>query len=232
MRIHYFQHESHEGLGCIEDWSKRKEHSLTSTKFYEDAKLPDLSTFDFLIIMGGSMGVNDEDKYKWLMSEKNFIKKTIDSKKPVLGICLGSQLIAASLGARVYQNKYKEIGWMNIDMTNDAQDNFLFTLFPQKLKVCQWHGDTFDLPDGAILLAESEGCKNQAFIYNKHVLGLQFHLEFTEESLKELINFGREELVENKYVQTEKEILQNLKLCNAANNYLFQILDRIEESII
>ena len=100
------------------------------------------------------------------------------------------------------------------------------------MKVCQWHGDTFDLPDGAILLAESEGCKNQAFIYNKHVLGLQFHLEFTEESLKELINFGREELVEDKYVQTESEILQNLKLCNAANNYLFQILDRIEESII
>ena len=121
MRIHYLQHESHEGLGCIEDWAKRKGHLITSTKFYEDSKLPDLSAFDFLIIMGGSMGVNDEDKYKWLKSEKDFIKRTINSKKPVLGICLGSQLIADALGAKVYPNKYKEIGWMDIKMTEAAK---------------------------------------------------------------------------------------------------------------
>ncbi len=230
MRIHYFQHESHEGLGCIEEWAGKNGHLLTSTKFYEDTKLPDLSMFDFLIIMGGSMGVNDEDKYKWLLPEKDFIKRTINSKKPVLGICLGSQLIASALGAKVYPNKYKEIGWMDIELTKGGKDN-LFEFLPDRLKVCQWHGDTFDLPVGAILLAESEGCKNQAFIYNMHVLGLQFHLEFTEESLKRLINFGREELVKDKYVQTEHEILQNLNICNVANNYLFQMLDRFEETI-
>jgi GMP synthase-like glutamine amidotransferase len=232
MRIHYLQHEPYESLGSIEDWVRKKGHVLSATKFYEDTRLPELSTFDFLIIMGGPMGVNDENKYPWLKEEKDFIKKAIDHGKMILGICLGSQLIAAALGAKVYPNQYKEIGLMDVYLTKNGNENFLSSLWPRTIKVYQWHGDTFDLPKGAILLAESDICKNQAFAYKEHVLGLQFHLEFTEESLKELINNGRDELVKGKYVQTEEEILQSLEILKPINHLLYQALDRIEEKIV
>ncbi|MFZ0453063.1 MAG: type 1 glutamine amidotransferase [Ignavibacteriaceae bacterium] len=224
MKIHYLQHKPFESLGCIEDWINKRGYPVSATKFYENTALPDLSEFDFLIVMGGPMGVYDEEKYPWLRDEKLFIRKAIENNKIILGICLGSQLIAASMGVKVHRNKFKEIGWFPIQININ---NNIFSGLPKEIISAHWHGDTFDLPHEAIHAAESSACRNQAFILNEKVIGLQFHLEFTSDSLKELIKNGREELVKDQYVQTEEEILKNLALLDTTNNFLFQILNNI-----
>jgi GMP synthase-like glutamine amidotransferase len=226
MRIHYLQHKPYESLGCIKDWINKRGYTVSATRFYEKPVLPDISGFDFLIIMGGPMGVYDEDKYPWLKDEKLFIRDAIEKDKIVLGICLGSQLISSVLGADVKQNKYKEIGWFPLQIKNNQK---IFRGLPKEIMSAHWHGDTFDIPSGAIHVAESSACKNQAFILNEKVIALQFHLEFTADSLKELIRNCREELVKDKYIQTEEEILSNLHLLKNANNFLFKILNNIVE---
>jgi GMP synthase-like glutamine amidotransferase len=229
LRVHYFLHVEHEGLGSIEEWIKTHGHSMSSTKFYENVKFPDFSEFDWLIVMGGSMGVNDEEQYPWLATEKQFIKHAVDSGKIVTGICLGSQLVAASLGAKVYPNKYKEIGWLDIDLTPFAQSSSLFPGCGKSLRVFQWHGDTFDLPENAVHLASSEGCTNQAFLYKERVLALQFHLEPTLVLLNGMIENGRDELTSGKFVQPAEEILANTHLIEPNTKVLFSLLDRLAE---
>ncbi len=229
MRIHIFQHASFESPGFIEEWAKEKNYPVTLTRFYEPSSLPDLQDFEWLIIMGGPMGVYDEDKFPWLKDEKLFIKKAIDNGKIVLGICLGSQLIAASLGAKVYPNKFKEIGWWNIKLSEEAKESYLFKSLPDEIKVFQWHGDTFDLPKGAVQLAESEVCKNQAFIYKEKILALQFHCEVTENSLQEMLKESNNELKKEKYVQTAEGIGKQKNLILENNKILSIILERLEQ---
>jgi GMP synthase-like glutamine amidotransferase len=229
IRIHYFQHVAHEGLGSIEEWISKSGHSLTATKFFEDVRVPEISDIDWLIIMGGPMSVNDEEQFPWLADEKKFIRKAIDAGKTVLGICLGSQLVSAALGARVYQNTEKEIGWFDIEMSPLAKADNLFSDMGSRLKVFHWHGDTFDLPENAIHLACSAGCKNQAFIYKGKVLALQFHLEPTLDLLLKMIETGRNELTTGKYVQTERELLNNKQLMESNRKILFALLTKLAE---
>ena len=229
IRIHYFQHVVHEGLGSIEEWISLSGHSLTSTRFFESARLPEISDIDWLIIMGGPMNVHNEEQFPWLADEKKFIRQAVDAGKTVLGICLGSQLISVVLGARVYQNNEKEIGWFDIELTSFAKSCNLFFDMGSRLKVFHWHGDTFDLPEDAIHLASSAGCKNQAFLYKGKVLALQFHLEPTWDSLLEMIERGRKELTTGKYVQTEKELLKNKQLIESNRKILFILLTRLAE---
>jgi GMP synthase-like glutamine amidotransferase len=229
LRIHYFQHVAFEGLGSIEEWISVSGHSLTATKFFESFRLPGISDIDWLIIMGGPMNVHDEEHFPWLAEEKKFIRQAVDAGKTVFGICLGSQLISAALGARVYKNKEKEIGWFDIELTPLAQSGNLFFDMGNRLKVFHWHGDTFDLPENAVHLASSAGTKNQAFIYNGKVLALQFHLEPTPTLLQDMIERGRRELTTGKYVQTEKEILNNNQLIELCRKILFTLLSRLAE---
>jgi len=231
LRIHYFQHVHFEGPGSIEEWCDRHGHSLSSTKFYGDSKLPSLADIDWLIIMGGPMSVNDEEKFKWLTVEKQFIQKAIQAGKTILGICLGAQLLAQMLGAKVYHNAYKEIGWFPIELTSSAIQEGLFSNLDLKPIVFHWHGDTFDLPKNAVHLAQSEGCKNQAFLLNK-ITGLQFHLEMTEQSLEKMLEHGKSELVGGKYIQSKNEMLANQSLIEDNKKMLFSILDKLmEESL-
>ena len=205
MRAHYLQHVPFEGLGSIEKWLNAKGYEITSTQLYESIKLPELDEIDLLIVMGGPMSVNDEDEYPWLSHEKEFIRNAINAGKSVLGICLGAQLIANAMGAKVYQNTTTEIGWFPIKSTVVGSSS-LFS-FPQLTDVFHWHGETFDLPPEASILASSEGCRNQAFQIGQSVMGLQFHLETTPESAKEIVTNCREELIPSQYVQTEMKIL-------------------------
>ena len=131
------------------------------------------------------MSANDDAKYPWLTAEKQFIKKAIDSDKIVIGVCLGAQLIAAALGAKVYRNKYKEIGWFDITPAKDAKKTILADCFAATQTAFHWHGDTFDLPNRAIHLASSDACKNQGYIIDGCVIGFQFHLETTVDSAKD-----------------------------------------------
>ena len=227
MRIHVLQHVSYEGPGFIEEWIKEKNHSLTFTKFYENYTKPDISRIDWLIIMGGPMGIYDEDKYPWLSSEKILIKSAIDAGKIILGICLGAQLIASCLNKKVFPNMYKEIGWFKIKATPEAKENKLFDFFPEETKVFHWHGDTFDLPADAIHIAASDACKNQAFVYKEKIIGLQFHLEITESLLKEMKTHGSSELIKDKFIQSETALNDGKRYCKQNNLLLRNLLDGI-----
>jgi GMP synthase-like glutamine amidotransferase len=205
MRAHYLQHVPFEGLGSIEPWLRRAGYEISSTPFFESAELPDIEEFDLLIVMGGPMSVNDENELPWLVQEKQFMRRAIQRGKSILGVCLGAQLIASALGARVYQNQLKEIGWFPVQGV-PSSDNAVFC-FPSSIEVFHWHGETFDLPLDAIRIARSEGCENQGFQLGSSVIGLQFHLETTPESAREIVTHCRAELAPAKYVQSETSIL-------------------------
>ena len=205
MRAHYLQHVPFESLGSIEPWLKTNGYEITKTPFFESAELPDIDKIDLLIVMGGPMSVNDEDVLPWLISEKQFIRDTIGTGKPVLGVCLGAQLIASALGANVYKNSVKEIGWFPIERVSSDGGSTLS--FPPSMEVFHWHGETLDLPAGATRLARSEACENQAFQLGRRVIGLQFHLETTPESARAIVFNCRAELIPSQYVQTEAQIL-------------------------
>ena len=205
MRAHYLQHVPFEGLGSIAPWLEAVGYEITNTRFFESAKFPDPKKIDLLVVMGGPMSVNDEGDFPWLVSEKQFIREAINSGKTVLGICLGAQLIASAIGARVYRNHVKEIGWFPIHgMLSNKTSIFSF---PPSMKVFHWHGETFDLPSGAVRLAKSDVCENQAFQFGKSVIGLQFHLETTPKAAREIVANCRDELTPSKYVQGEEEIM-------------------------
>jgi len=229
LNIHYFQHAAFEGLGSIETWASQYSHSLTSTKFHEKVWFPDLKDIDWLIVMGGPMNVHDEDQYSWLKGEKQFIRQAIEAGKTVLGICLGSQLVSEVLGAKVYRNLEKEIGWFDIELTPYAKTGKLFFNMEDNLKVFHWHGDTFDLPENAIHLAGSEASKNQAYIYKEKVLAMQFHIETTMKSMRQMLENCRNDLTPGKYVQTENEILNSEQLMAENRKTLFTILDRLAQ---
>jgi GMP synthase (glutamine-hydrolysing) len=232
LRIHYLQHVPFEDLGCIEDWTIARDHKLSSTKLYENDQLPELSDFDWLIVMGGPMGVYDDKKFNWLNPEKKFIGNAIQAGKTVLGICLGAQLIASSLGANVYPSSEKEIGWFPVSVSQEALPYHLLNESNEPFPVFQWHGDTFDLPSKAIRIASSEACLNQAFIYSEKVIALQFHFEVTEKSLHRMITFCGEELVVGRYVQSAEAILKNKQFIIGNNKRMFHLLNCLESKEI
>jgi GMP synthase (glutamine-hydrolysing) len=229
MRVHYLQHVPFEGLSSIEPILKERGHIISSTHLYAQQTLPKVSDIDWLIIMGGPMGVYDEAIYPWLGAEKKFIKETIESEKIVLGICLGAQLIADVLGARIVKNKYKEIGWFQINHSIESQDTILSSVIPDHTEVFHWHGDTFNIPEGAKTLASSEACTNQGFILNDKVVGFQFHLESTISSAPSLIENCRDDLDDSQYVQTENEMLSDKLKFSRINQIMHSVLITLEK---
>jgi GMP synthase-like glutamine amidotransferase len=228
MLAHYLQHVPFEGLGSIKNWLVNEGCSITNTKLYESAVFPDVSEIDLLIVLGGPMSVNDDIDFSWLVEEKKFIRSAIEAGKPVLGICLGAQLIAAAMGSKVYPNPVKEIGWFPIQAV-PSNDSSIFD-FPPSMKVFHWHGETFDLPHCAALIARSEGCENQAFQFGQTVIGLQFHLETTPESAREIVSNCRDELIASEYVQTEDEILSvDPKTYSSINQLMGEVLSFLKE---
>lgn len=186
-------------------WLKQAGYTITTTRFFESPHLPELRDVDIVIAMGGPMSVNDEASLPWLVDEKRFVRQAVETGKPVLGVCLGAQLIASAMGARVYPNARKEIGWFPVRGLH-AKSRSVFT-FPESVEVFHWHGETFDLPDGAILLAESDACRNQAFQLGGKAIGLQFHLETTPQTAADLVRHCAHELVPDTYVQAGPDIL-------------------------
>ncbi|MGA0332708.1 MAG: type 1 glutamine amidotransferase [Kiritimatiellia bacterium] len=203
MQAQIFQHVPFEGPGRIGNWLTQNGYESFTTHFYLGESPPKITEVDLLIVMGGPMSVNDEDSYPWLKREKAFIREAVNAGIPVLGICLGAQLIASALGARVYPNPVKEIGWFPV-FGKPVDSPFRL---PEELTALHWHGETFDLPPGARLLASTPECRNQAFLLEgKKVLGLQFHLETTPESMDSLIENCRDELVSAPHIMAEAQI--------------------------
>lgn len=176
------RHVPHEGLGLLEPLLR----NLGLVYSYVDLWEADSLRFRAdqlagLIVLGGPMNVDQTGQYPYLAHELEWIRESLQVQLPILGLCLGSQLLAKSLGAEVRPNARKEIGWYTIDPTSEAANDPLFQSIDQGTTVFQWHGDTFDLPDGAVQLARSEACEQQAFRYGDCAWGLQFHLEVTGE---------------------------------------------------
>jgi GMP synthase-like glutamine amidotransferase len=230
MKLHYFQHEPFEGLGMIADWARRHGHKLSRTAFFEPQfEFPNPRDYDALIVMGGSMGVYDEARFDWLAPEKAHIRAAIDAGKHVLGICLGAQLIAASLGAKVTPHTHKEIGWFPVAMTEAGAAHPLLSGFSSPMTVFHWHGDRFEIPEEAVHLMSSTACDNQAFVYgNNKVLALQFHLEMDEPAVRAIMSSCAEELRREGpglWVQGAGEIVENGKKA-VTKQTLFTLLDR------
>jgi GMP synthase - Glutamine amidotransferase domain len=229
MRIHYFQQAPFEDLGTIRQWIESHGHSLSVTQFFRNSTLPKIEDIDWLIVMGGPMGVYDENMFPWLVKEKEFISEVIRKNKKMLGICLGAQLIACTLGAKVYPNTRKEIGWFPVRLTPDGKSSSLFKNIPQHFTAFHWHGDTFDLPEGARWLAESEACKHQAFSFDKHVLGLQFHLEVERNNVELLVQNCGNELQKAPFIQSVESMLNANHYFGEIRQRMYHILDRLEE---
>jgi len=228
MRVNYLQHVPFEGLAAIEPWLVERYYRITPTRLFVGEGLPSTSDFDWLIVMGGPMGANEDRLYDWLMPEKALIRAAINEGKTVLGICLGAQLIAAALGAKVYSNSHREIGWFPITRTWDAANIGLSGILPPQSDVSHWHGDTFDLPAGATRLASSEACLNQAFYVGDKVLGLQFHMETTFQAASQMVVSLPEELASGgRYVQTADQILSSPERFDRANELMAKVLSAL-----
>jgi GMP synthase-like glutamine amidotransferase len=158
MKIHYLQHVPFETPGEITAWASRKGHIVTASRVFAGEPVPEADRYDWLVVMGGPMGVEDESAHDWLSREKRAIASAIEHGKTVVGVCLGAQLIAAVLGARVYRNATKEIGWFPVTLTKSGGSHALTKDLPAQFSAFHWHGDTFDPPAGADHLMRSEAC--------------------------------------------------------------------------
>jgi len=177
------QHIAAEGPGAIADALAARGVEMRTVHAYAGDSVPARMEADALIVMGGPMGVYDADQHPHLRAELQLIGSALAAGRPILGTCLGSQLLAAALGARVYPNTRKEIGWYEVELGDAAQTDVLLAAAPRRFTPISWHGDIFDLPDGAVHLARSAITPHQAFRHGKNAYGLLFHLELKRPQL-------------------------------------------------
>lgn len=225
MRIHYLQHVEFEDPACILRWVQDSGYDISSTRLYLEETFPSIDKIDWLLIMGGPMSVNDESRFAWLRQEKKFIERCMAENRLVMGFCLGAQLIASVLGARVYSNPHKEVGWFPVKIQPGVHP-----AFPSEMMAFHWHGETFDLPRKATLFASSEACSHQAFHYGSKVWAFQFHPEMLRPSIENLIRFCPEDLVPGPYVQSAADILGMSAETVAANAILVKFLQSLADS--
>lgn len=230
MRVHVIQHVPFEGPGLIAQWARERSHELT-TALATTEEFPDATEIDFLVVMGGPMDADDEIASPWLHAEKHFIAEAIAGGRLVLGVCLGAQILAEVIGGTVRRNPQREIGWYPVHRTEAGSDEPLFADLPDPLVVGQWHSDTFDLPVGLDPLLSSEACVNQAFVFDHRAVGLQFHLEWTEDALSALfLACGSEQLGDDgQWVMSAAEMSDEAPERMAENREaLFMLLDAME----
>ena len=225
MRFHILQHVPFEGPARFLDWTTIRQVEVGYTRFYDETwALPALDEFDALLVLGGPMGAYDTDKFPWLIEEIAFLKTVIASGKKMVGICLGSQLLAAALGSNVYPHAHREIGWWRI---YKMQPHPIFNEIPDAFTVFHWHGDTFDMPEGAVHLARSNGCENQAYIWNDQVLGLQFHMEMGEVDIRSLLVHFKGDLdPDQPFVQSSGDIISGFPQTEVVRLYLNLLIER------
>jgi len=232
VRVLCLQHVSFEGPGSIESWAAARGHELRTVALYADDPLPSVSHIDWLVVMGGPMSVHEEERHPWLAAEKHFIEAAIHDRKIVLGVCLGAQLIAVVLGARVHPNADKEIGWFPVARTEHAAHTRVGRALPVESVAFHWHGDTFELPHGAVHVARSEGCEHQAFVYEERVVGLQFHLETTPASARVLIEHCEAEIVPGRYIQSAETMTADASRFTEANAVMERVLAAMEATAV
>ena len=207
MSVLIIKHVDMEGPGLIEDYLKEEKIPYRILNLNTGVRFPKLDGFTHIVILGGPMNVYEEDRYPFLKNEDLFIKEAIQRGKSVLGICLGAQLIAKALGAKVFKAPLKEIGWYDVSLTEDGSKDSLFSHLPKTLSVFQWHEDTFEIPNAGKLIATSTSVPHQAFKYGENAYGLQFHLEVTEKMIREWM-----ESYELEFDGSQPPLLSKLKI--------------------
>ncbi len=234
MNVHVVQHVPFEDIGAMAPWLAARGATPRYTRFHAGEALPALDGIDLVTVMGGPMSVNDEARLPWLRAEKAFLREVVTRGIPLLGICLGAQLIANALGARVYPAAHKEIGWFAVQAVPvDIEGGIDPFRFPAETHVFHWHGETFDLPPGAIRLAQSAACADQAFQIGRRVIGLQCHLETTPQSAAAIVEQCRDELVSGPWIQSETAIrAADPVLYSDANRLMAAILEYLFADVI
>jgi len=229
MHMAVLQHVVFEGPAAVADWAAERAVPFRIFHLYRDTTFPALSDFDMLAVMGGPMSANDEAQLDWLGPEIALVREAIAAGKTVLGICLGAQIIAKALGARVYPGRAKEIGWFPVQRMGGSHP--FSDGLPETFTPFHWHGETFDLPRGATPLASSRITEIQAFAVGQHVLGLQFHLEATEDSVRELLKGAAHEIGHGIFEQQLDVILAGLDHCASLRPLLDTVLGRLTGSM-
>jgi GMP synthase-like glutamine amidotransferase len=214
-----FQHDPFEDLGFFAEVLDRERATYRAIRlFHGEMPADGWERVAALIVLGGPMAVEDDEKFPFLRWEKRIIRAAIDESVPILGVCVGAQLIAATLGARIYRGSVKEIGWSPISITPHGQVDSLLGYLPESATVFQWHGDGFDLPAGAVCLASSPHYGIQAFRLGKIIYGLQFHLEVTPRMIERWIGERSKDLASAPYILPEK-ILVDTQSYAATSKY-------------
>lgn len=228
MTLYVLQHVDFEGPGSIAEWAASHGHALVTVSVHRGDALPPLASGDLLVVMGGPMSTHEEDAHPWLREEKRYLREAIAAGHRVLGICLGAQLLAEALGGRVYRNAYQEIGWFPVTTTAAAADCPLLAGFPAEATVFHWHGDTFSIPPGALHVAKSTACENQAFVFDNRVVGLQFHLESTPDSVAALVAACGDDLkMKRTWVQSAAQLQRGPDRYPVINALMAGLLDRL-----
>lgn len=206
-----FKHVPFEGPGTFSEELDKRGLKYREVNLYEGGAPKNLEGCGGLIIMGGPMNVYEEDEFPFLKDEDRLIKDALAKRLPMIGVCLGAQLMAKAAGAKVSKGVKKEIGWYPLHLTEEAATSPAFRMLPKEIEVFQWHGDTFEIPKGAVRLASSELFPNQAFRIGENAYAFQFHIEVTSDIIKNWIDINEEELAGVKDYIDSKKILPETK---------------------
>lgn len=224
QKVAIFQHADGEWIGSMRHWFADKPFQLTTYRLDQGDHLPTVTEIDWLIIMGGPMSTYDETNYPWLIAEKQLIREAIDAEKAVLGICLGCQLIASAMGAKVYANTQQEIGWFSVNKIDPE-----VTWMPEDLMPLSWHGDCVELPENTRCFANSMITPCQGFYYGKRIWALQFHLEVEPGTVEAFLALEKHPLPDTEFVQKEMVLMDNIDQLKRSRQAMFALLDVLHQ---
>ncbi len=224
--VHCLQHSERVRPLSVADWARERGIDLRVIRVDEGATLPDPASVERLVVLGGGMNTDEVDEHPWLAAEREWLREVVAmSRARVLGICLGSQLLAEALGGTVGRAAVPEVGWQRIRRTVDGDSHPVLARLPAEFDAMQWHWDAWTLPPGAQLVATSDGCDTQAFAFGDRVLALQFHPEFTYARTRELVATTSDDITPSGCIQSPDEFLADPTRFARMRELCFQLLD-------